>query len=136
MMTPEPVTTHTLHVSDVKVFVPAREFATSLAFYQALSWKLNWTAADGGLAELELADCRFYLQNYYNKDWANNFMLHITVDDAEAWWQHATRVINDGNWKHARLTEPKEESYGALVTYVWDPSGVLLHFAQPLPEKA
>ena len=109
-------------------------FAESLAFYTALGWTCHWQ--DDGLAELELANSRFYLQNYYNKDWANNFMIHITVKDAEAWWQHASKVINDGNWKYARLREPKEESYGALVTYVWDPSGVLLHFAQPLDKES
>ena len=26
--------------------------------------------------------------------------------------------------------KPQEQSYGALVTFVWDPSGVLLHFAE------
>ena len=25
---------------------------------------------------------------------------------------------------------PKQEPYGALVTYVWDPSGILLHLAE------
>lgn len=104
-------------------------FAESLDFYTALGWAKNWQ--DDGLAELELANNRFYLQNYYNKAWANNFMMHITVNDAKAWWQHASQVIKEGNWKYARLREPKEESYGAVVTYVWDPSGVLLHFAQP-----
>lgn len=116
--------------TDIKVFVPAMNFQESLKFYTVLGWTTNWQ--DDSLAELELANCRFYLQNYYNKEWANNFMMHITVEDAKAWWQHASQVINDGNWKYARLREPKEESYGSLVTYVWDPSGVLLHFAQPL----
>ena len=105
-------------------------FQESVKFYTALGWTCNWQ--DEGLAELELASCRFYLQNYYNKDWANNFMMHITVEDARAWWQHASSVIEKGEYKYARLREPKEEAYGALVTYVWDPSGVLLHFAQPL----
>ncbi|MEZ4630613.1 MAG: hypothetical protein R2880_07895 [Deinococcales bacterium] len=117
---------------DIKVFVPAMNFLESLEFYKALGWQVNFQAEDNGLAELELANQRFYLQNYYHKDWANNFMLHITVDDAKAWWQHASKVIKAGNWKHARLQEPKEQAYGALVTFVWDPSGVLLHFAEYL----
>jgi hypothetical protein len=28
------------------------------------------------------------------------------------------------------VAAPKQEPYGACVTYVWDPSGVLLHLAQ------
>jgi hypothetical protein len=27
------------------------------------------------------------------------------------------------------------EGYGALVTYVWDPSGILLHLAEPIERK-
>ncbi len=119
-----------LRASDVKVFVPAMNFQESLRFYKALGWQENFRSGSDDLAELELADCRFYLQNYYNKDWANNFMLHITVEDARAWWERASTVIAAGNYKYARLTEPNEQSYGALVTHVWDPSGVLLHFAQ------
>ena len=52
--------------SDVKVFVPAMNFRQSLEFYKAMGWNINWRA-DDSLAELELADCRFYLQNYYNE---------------------------------------------------------------------
>ncbi len=115
---------------DIKVFVPAMNFSESLEFYKALGWQVNFQAKDDSLSELEFANCRFYLQNYYNKDWANNFMMHIKVDDAKAWWQHASKVIEAGNYKYARLKEPKEQSYGALVTFVWDPSGVLLHFAE------
>ncbi len=57
-------------------------------------------------------------------------MLHIAVDDAEAWHEHAANVIEDGRFSDCRVDGPREEDYGALVTYVWDPSGVLLHFAQ------
>ena len=116
--------------SDVKIFVPAMDSSQSIGFYDAMGWAVNWRAEDDSLAELELANCRFYLQNYYNEEWANNFMLHITVDDARAWWQHASGVIENGGYQNARLGEPSEQPYGALVTFVWDPSGVLLHFAQ------
>ena len=79
---------------------------------------------------MELAGNRLYLQNYYNEDWANNFMMHVTVGDAQAWWEHASSVIRDGGYKNAQVREPQEQPYGALVTFVWDPSGVLFHFAQ------
>lgn len=123
-----------LKVKDVKVFVPAMNFVDSLNFYTAMGWLLKWQAEDGSLAELELGDCRFYLQNYYNKDWANNFMLHVTVEDAQAWYEHGAKVIAEGGYQHARLNQPKTEAYGASVTHVWDPSGVLLHFAQFLSD--
>lgn len=114
---------------DVKVFVPSRDFELSLAFYDALGWKRNWRR--DGLAELEIGDTRFYLQDFYAKDWAENFMLYVVVDSADAWYDHADDVIRSGNFAPARLRKPTDEDYGARVTYVWDPSGVLIHFAEP-----
>ena len=90
---------------DIKVFVPAKDFRQSMQFYEAMGWKVNWRAEDDTLGELELAGNRVYLQNYYNEDWANNFMMHITVDDARGWWQHASRVIQEGGYEYARVRE-------------------------------
>jgi len=42
-------------------------------------------------------------------------------------------VIAGGDYPGARVEGPRDESWGFRVTYVWDPSGVLLHFAEPLP---
>jgi hypothetical protein len=124
-----------LTVHDVKVFVPALDFEESLRFYQTLGWHMNFKAENNAIAELELGNGRFLLQNFYNKELAENFILHIGVADAAAWHKHAANVIKTGQYTNARLTEPKKESYGALVTYVWDPSGVLLHFVQHLDEN-
>ena len=114
---------------DVKVFVPAKDFAVSRRFYAALGWRENWHH-DGGLCEFELAAHRFFLQDFCAKDWAENFMIYVTVDDADAWYEHAKRVVEQ--FEGTRVSEPKDEPHGDRVTYVWDPSGVLLHFAQPL----
>ena len=119
-----------LTATDVKPFVPAKNFVESFDFYTKLGWDPKFRAEDDGIAVLEMGDSRFYLQNYYQEQWANNFMLHIAVEDAQAWYEHASKVIESGNWEYARLREPAMQDYGALVTFVWDPSGVLLHFAQ------
>lgn len=123
-----------LTATDVKTFLPANNFQESLRFYKALGWAVEFVAEDDSLAVIALAETRFYLQNYYHKDWAENFMLHITVEDAGAWYRHASAQIISGQFRSARVQKPQEEPYGALVTYVWDPCGVLLHFAQPTEE--
>ena len=109
-----------LTATDVKTFVPAKNFAESFDFYTQLGWEPKFRAEDDGIGILELGGSRFYLQNYYQKEWANNFMLHITVEDAQAWYEHAAKIIEDGNWQFARLREPAIQDYGALVTFVWD----------------
>lgn len=114
---------------DVKVFVPTKDHDESIRFYEALGWQCNWR--EDGLAEIELSSVRLYLQRFYAKELAENFMIYVVVDDAEAWYHHAAKVVESGAFPTVRASPPKEEPYGALVTYVWDPCGVLLHFAQP-----
>jgi len=117
--------------TDVKIFVPAKNFEVSLAFYTSLGWRINWKN-DNGLAELELANSRFYLQDYYVKQWAHNFMMYITIDNPDEWYSFISNEIkSDKRFKHCKVKEPKKEAYGNVV-YVWDPSGVLLHFSAPI----
>jgi hypothetical protein len=119
-----------LNSSDIKTFIGSKNFHESLDFYVALGWTLNFDTGD--IAELELSDCRFYLQKYYQRKWCDNSMLHITVEDAQSWFEHVTSVLENQSYGVARVQPPKKQDYGSLVTFVWDPSGVLLHFAQPL----
>ena len=118
------------NVSELKTFVGSKNYELSRDFYVALGFGLNWD--EGNLAELQLGECKFFLQRYYQKQWCNNSMLHMTVADANAWYQHIINVLGEGKYGAARVNEPKEEGYGALVTHFWDPSGVLWHLAQPL----
>jgi predicted lactoylglutathione lyase len=117
-----------LQASDVRSFVPAKDFEMSKAFYESLGFAVKWS--DAGLALLEIADQRFYLQRYYVKEWAEDSMLHITVADARACFKQISELLATGRFPGARVAEPKQQDYGALVTHVWDPAGVLLHLAQ------
>jgi len=117
-----------LGVADVRAFVPAAGFAVSRAFYLALGWRELWT--DGTLALLELGGHRIMLQDRYVRDWAENCILTVEVADARAWFAHVDSVLTHRRYGDARVAEPRQEDWGALVTYVWDPCGVLLHFAQ------
>ncbi len=77
-----------LSVKEFKVYMPAKDFEKSKRFYQALGFKMSegW----GGTADFELNGCSFRLQDYYVKEWAENFMVKIGVDDIKAW--HRARV--------------------------------------------
>lgn len=118
-----------LTVTDVRPFIPAEDFQQSLAFYTALGWTTHWTDGEG-LALLSIGDRQIMLQNYYVKEWAENSMLVVEVPDATAWYEHVTSALAAGNFGNARVTAPEQQDWGALVTYVWDPCGVLLHFTQ------
>lgn len=114
----------------MKVFVPAKDFALSKRFYLALGFTCNWE--NEGLAEIELAGSRLLLQNFFEPGWAGNFMIHVEVPDADAWARCAAGVLAGGDYTGARIEGPRNEPFGYRVTYVVDPSGVLLRFSQPL----
>lgn len=118
-----------LSVSDVRPFVGAKDFNVSRDFYVALGWSVTYDSDD--LRVLELAGHRFYLQKYYNKEWCNNTMLHVTVEDVDAWYKNVKIVFTKAPFfDRARISEGVTDEGYARVFHVWDPSGVLLHFAQ------
>jgi len=120
-------------VSDVKPFIGSKHYDESILFYSSLGFALNFRTDD--IAELQLGDCRLYLQNYYQKDWCENSMLHISVNSASSWYDKVSDVLSAGSFGSARVEAPRKQDYGAIVTFVWDPAGILLHFAQSTIDK-
>ncbi|MDQ3329694.1 MAG: VOC family protein [Planctomycetota bacterium] len=114
-------------INDFKVYMPAKDFERSKRFYVALGFAMSegW----GGTADFELNGNRFRLQNYYVKDWAENFMVVMRVDDAHAWYEHVRSIADSGEFDGVRIKRP-ETVDGSLVLHVIDPSGVLLIFVQ------
>ena len=118
-----------LEVTDLRPFIPARDYALCKRFYAALGWETRDVA--DGLALVTLADQQhFYIQDYYIKEVAENCMLHLTVADAQAWHRHVASVLRGNRFADARVQPPKLQPYGAIVTFVHDPSGVLLHLCE------
>jgi catechol 2,3-dioxygenase-like lactoylglutathione lyase family enzyme len=116
-----------LSINNFKVYMPAKDFEKSKQFYTALGFTMSegW----GGTADFVLNGRWFRLQNYYVKDWAENFMVVIDVDDVEAWHQRAQEVASGGEFHNVGV-KPPETVDGFLVLHVVDPSGVLLVFVQ------
>lgn len=74
----------TLNTIELKVFVPAKEFELSKKFYQDLGFTIPWS--DNDLAYMHHGNASFLLQNFYVKELADNFMMHLLVEDVDAWW--------------------------------------------------
>ena len=115
-------------IRDFKAYLPAKDFELSKQFYRALGFTESpgW----GGTADFELNGHRFRLQNYYGPDWANNFMVVISVDDVEGWHRHVQQMADSGNFGSMRIKPPETVDDQYLVLHVIDPSGVLLVFVQ------
>ena len=118
-----------LRATDIRAFIPARDFAQAKRFYAALGWDTRDIGP--GLALVRLDDRQnFYLQDYYLKEVAENTMLHVTVENAQDWHEHVAAVLQAGDFEGARVKAPARQPYGATVVFVHDPTGVLLHLCQ------
>lgn len=116
--------------SHLRPFVPAKDFAISRAFYRDMGAKEIWSNAD--MALLKLGDSEFYLQNAYVKDWAENTMLFLNVEDLDLCWQELQALDLVNRYPDIRWKQPTDYPWGLREIHLIDPAGVLWHFAKAL----
>ena len=119
-------------VIDLKTFVPSKDHAKSTEFYKDLGFTLNWDA--GHLKEFQVGAFRFLLQDFYVEDWANNFMMHLHVENVETWWTHIQDTQLAERYAGVRASPPAMQDYGMRMLFLVDPAGVLWHIAE-LPKN-
>jgi len=113
-------------------FLPAKDFQLSERFYEAIGFvKL----LDGQVAIFGIGKSSFILQNYFQKEWAENFMMQLMVDDLDSWWRHIEEVDLPTRFGTPAPKAPALQPWGLRVAYVVDPSGVLWHVAQRRPNN-
>lgn len=118
---------------EIKAFIPAKDFALSKQFYEDLGFEVAWSSDD--LAYVRHGNSSFLLQNFYRKEHADNFMMHLLVVDADAWW---ARVQDAGlAAKYGVMAHPPEDRHWGLRDFViTDPTGVLWRIGQNIePDK-
>jgi uncharacterized glyoxalase superfamily protein PhnB len=111
----------------VRPFLPAKDFDVSKRFYEAFGFE---KLLDSDVAIFRVGGSGFILQRYYQKEWAENFMMQLMVDDLGAWWAHIQSLDLPKAFGVQAPKPPAMQPWGLSVAYVYDPSGVLWHVAQ------
>ena len=114
-------------IKELVVYAPAKDFEISKAFYKALGFELTKGWRD--TFDCRLGNAVFRLQNYYVKDWAENFMMKLDVESVDEWYKHVKAVLAENQYADARCAEP-EMVGDTKIMHVWDPCGALLVFIQ------
>ncbi len=119
----------TLQVTEIKAFVPAKDFELSKQFYQDLGFTM--ASEGGGIAYFHLGHASFLLQDFCAESLAENFMMHLLVEDVEAWWNQvqASGVLTKYG---VRVTELVDQPWRMRDFCLYDPSGVLWRIGQNL----
>ena len=116
-----------LRTVEIKAFVPAKDFELSKRFYQDLGFI---KASDAnGIAYFHHDDASFLLQNFYVEDLARNLMMHLLVEDVDAWWQQVRDAGIAGKYG-VKVTEIERQPWRMRDFVLVDPSGVLWRIAQ------
>lgn len=90
-------------VHDVRPFVGSRDFDLSRDFYIALGWNVTYDSDD--LRVMRLGAQSFYLQNYYQKQWCENAMLHVSVPNVDEWSAFVTKAFKINRLhEHGRIS--------------------------------
>src|SRR5439155_20741823 len=97
----------------VQPFVTAgKVFQQSRELFLELGFKINWEG--GGYIGFQRDDCKFILQDYYAKDFAENFMLTVNVTSADEFYEEV-KAKNLVEKFGIKLTAPKDQPYGREV---------------------
>lgn len=114
---------------EIKAFVPAKDYGLSKRFYQDLGFTM---ASDGGgAAYFHHGDCSFLLQDFYHEGLAHNLMMHLLVEDVDAWHTElSAKGIPDTYG--VKMTAVEEQPWRMRDFVLLDPSGVMWRIGQNL----
>jgi hypothetical protein len=108
-------------------FVPSgSNFEGAKQLFQELGFTINWDAGD--YIGFQKDDCRFILQKFNNKEFAENFMISVKISNANEFWKE----VNDKKLSEKfgiRLSNPTDQPYGREVNLI-DMAGVCWHFVE------
>jgi catechol 2,3-dioxygenase-like lactoylglutathione lyase family enzyme len=112
----------------IRSFIGAENFEESRQFYRDLGFEE--TVLFKNMSLFRVSDSLgFYLQDAYVKDWIDNSMIFLEVDDVDRYWNELQKLELDKKYKKVRLTSIKDYDWGREC-FMHDPSGILWHFGQ------
>jgi hypothetical protein len=95
-------------VEAARPFLPARDFAKSRAFYEALGFT---KLLDSEVAIFSIGSTAFILQDY-DPGPSASYMMQLMVDDLDAWWAHIEALDPPGKFGVAPPRPPAMQPWG------------------------
>jgi hypothetical protein len=110
----------------IRPFIGAKDFNLSKSFYKDLGFEESIISINLSYFKIE-DNIGFYLQDAYLKDWVDNTMLFIEVENVEQHYNKLKNLELEQKYKDVRLIPVKKEAWGSEC-FLHDPSGILWHF--------
>lgn len=108
----------------MRPFIGAKEFNQSREFYLFLGFE---EVPLGNMSYFRIDEMvGFYLQKAYIKDWVDNTMLFLEVENLEHWSDSLRAMGLPDKFPGVRLSGIQENDWGREL-FLHDPSGILWH---------
>jgi catechol 2,3-dioxygenase-like lactoylglutathione lyase family enzyme len=111
----------------IRPFIGAKNFDLSRRFYRDLGFEESIISPD--MSYFKTAGLGFYLQDAYVRDWINNSMMFLEVEDVGRFWNELLALDLPTQYKGVRLTAIKNYDWGREC-FIHDPSGILWHIGE------
>ena len=111
----------------IRPFIGAKDYNLSRDFYKNLGFAE--TAISHNMSIFCSGNLSFYLQDAYVKDWVDNTMLFMEVDDVERFYKELVTLNLPAKYEGVRIIPIVYLDWGSEC-FVHDPSGVLWHFGE------
>lgn len=111
----------------IRPFIGSKDFQLSRNFYRDLGFKESVLSEK--MSVFHSGNLSFYLQDAYVKDWVDNTMVFMEVDDVDLFFEELMVLDLTSKYKNVRVIPISYRDWGREC-FVHDPSGVLWHFGQ------
>lgn len=112
------------NIKSIRAFIGAFNFDESRNFYRDFGFKEN--SVSPNMSYFEISGFGFYLQDAAVKDWVDNSMLFLEVDDLSKYHDFIKKKELEKNFKKVRVSDIQYNDWGNEF-FVHDPSGILWH---------
>jgi len=111
----------------IRPFIGSKSYTISRNFYLDLGFKEIITSEK--MSYFSIGEFGFYLQDYYAKDWIDNSMIFLELDNLESNLKNIQNLGLTEKYENVRLSEIKYNEWGNEF-FLHDPSGILWHFGK------
>ena len=88
-------------IKSIRPFIGSTNFQISRSFYHDLGFKENILASN--FSYFETKGIGFYLQDYNLKDWIDNTMLFLEVEDVNKFWSELIKLELTSKYENVKL---------------------------------
>ena len=111
----------------IRPFIGAKDFSLCRSFYKDLGFEESELSHN--MSYFSKQAMGFYLQDAYVKDWIDNTMVFLEVENVDRYWNELLALDLTGKYEGVKLTTIRHEPWGKEC-FLHDPSGILWHFGE------